>query len=503
MTAIAVLDCVGIRDLALTPLAGGKSALDRVLEKARGLKGVDRVVLVSDREIPECPVPVVKVPEPGSRPFLDALSSIHADTDGRDALIRIRGDAPFLDPALTSRMLVDFHRYRAEYFFADGFPAGVAPEILSPRILPALRGLAEKAPEPLGEEGLFPVVQKDINSFDLETEISRVDLREHRLSLTCDTRRNRMVCERLLALGAGDSDSILNLVPANLGLLRTLPAFAAVQVVGGCPQACSYCPYPRFGGDILSRQDYMSLERYALLADEISDFCGDAVIDISLWGEPSRHPDFPALVKTTLGHRGLSLIVETSGLGWDDDTVEKAASLADGRLDWIVSLDETDGSAYARLRGPGFEKALARTETLLRLFPGRVHVQAVRMKENEDHLEDFYRGWKARTENVIIQKYDSFCGFLPDRSVADLSPLDRRPCWHLARDINVLLDGSVPVCRECWTPETSEGDEFLGNIFEEGLAALWTKGGSWFDRHIRRDYPAICRRCDEYHTYNA
>lgn len=503
MTAIAVLDCVGIRDLALTPLAAGPSALERVLEKMQGLAGVDKVVLVADREIPGASVPVVKVPGPGSRPFLEALETVLAGAESREALIRIRGDAPFFDPALAARMLEDFRRYRAEYFFADGFPAGVAPEILAPRILPALRALAEKAPEALGEEGLFPVIQKDINSFDLETEISRVDLREYRLSLTCDTRRNRMVCERLLDLGASDSESILDLVPENLSLLRTLPAFVSVQVAGGCPQACSYCPYPRFGGDILSRRDFMPVERFSRLMDEASDLCGDAVVDLSLWGEPSFHPDFPALVASTLRHDGLSLIVETSGVGWEDATVKKVAALADDRLDWIVSLDDTESGAYARLRGPGFEEALARTEMLMRLFPGRVHVQAVRMKENEERLETFYRGWKARTDHVIIQKYDSFCGALPDRSVADLSPLDRRPCWHLARDLCVLLDGSVPACRECWAPGSPEGAEILGNAFDEGLAALWAKGEPWFRRHIGRDYPGICGRCDEYHTYNA
>ncbi len=503
MTAIAVLDCVGIRDLALSPLAGGPSALERVLAKVREVPGVEEVVLVSDRDFPRPAVPFVKVEGPGSRPFLDALGAVHARSEGRDALIRVRGDAPFLDPGLTARMLGDFRRYRAEYYFADGYPAGVAPEILAPRILPALRALAEKAPEPLGEEGFFAVLQKDINSFDLETEISRVDLREYRLSLTCGTRRGRAACERLLALGATDSESILDLVPANLSLLRTLPAFLSVQVVGGCPQACSYCPYPRFGGDILARRDFMPVERYARLMDEAADFCGDAVIDLSLWGEPSGHPDFPALVKSTLRHEGLSLIVETSGVGWAEEVLEKAASLADGRMDWIVSLDETDPGAYARLRGPGFEEARARVESLLRLFPGRVHVQAVRMKENEERLEDFYRGWKTRTENVIIQKYDSFCGTLPDRAVSDLSPLDRRPCWHLARDVSVLLDGSVPPCRECWAPGMPEGAEILGNVFQEGLAALWARGETWFRRHVQRDYPGICGRCDEYHTYNA
>ncbi|HSV56994.1 MAG TPA: spiro-SPASM protein, partial [Magnetospirillaceae bacterium] len=462
------------------------------------------VLLISDRTIPDAGAPLELVAGPGSRPLLDALLAVQArPQSGCDAFIRVRGDSPFMDPVLAARMLVDFRRYRAEYHFADGYPAGVSPEIVSTRILPALRALADKAPEPLGEEGLFSVIQKDINSFDLETEISRKDLREYRLSLTCDTRRNRMVCERLLNLGATDSESILDLVPSNLSILRTLPAFLSVQVSGGCPQSCSYCPYPRFGGSILERRDFMPVERYERLMEQAASLCGDAVVDLSLWGEPSLHPDFPALVRSTLRHPGLSLIVETSGLGWDKNVLEMTASAADGRLDWIVSLDETDPEAYARLRGPGFDAALSGTETLLRLFPGRVHVQSVRMKQNEERLEAFYRGWKVRTENVIIQKYDSFCGALPDLSVADLSPLERLPCWHLARDVSVLLEGAVPLCRECWKPGEPEGAVFLGNVFEEGLESVWTRGGSWFRLHLDRDYPDICGRCDEYHTYNA
>ena len=148
----------------------------------------------------------------------------------------MRADAPLFDPALAARMLADFFRYRAEYYFADGYPVGVAPEIVHPRILPALSALAEAKDEALGEEGLFSVLQRDINSFDLETEISRLDLREYRLSLTCDTRRNRIVCERLIDLGARDAESILDLVPAHQAALRTLPAYVSVQVAGAVPR---------------------------------------------------------------------------------------------------------------------------------------------------------------------------------------------------------------------------------------------------------------------------
>ena len=81
--------------------------------------------------------------------------------------------------------------------------------------------------------------------------------------------------------------------------------------------------------------------------------------------------------------------------------------------DWIVSLDASNEATYRALRGEGFAEASRTAEELLALFPDRTWVQAVRMKENEEDLEVFYRAWKARTENVIIQKYDSFSGVLP------------------------------------------------------------------------------------------
>ena len=86
---------------------------------------------------------------------------------------------------------------------------------------------------------------------------------------------------------------------------------------------------------------------------------------------------------------------------------------------------------------------------------------------------------------------------LPDRQVADLSPLERHPCWHLKRDLAVLLDGSVPMCRE-----DLRRDHLLGNLETDGIAAVWERGQEIHQRHLDQDYPEICRRCDEYYTYN-
>ena len=119
------------------------------------------------------------------------------------------------------------------------------------------------------------------------------------------------------------------------------------------------------------------------------------------------------------------------------------------------------------------------------------------MLESEEHLESFYRHWKGKTDRIIIQKYSNFTGRLEERRVADLSPLKRFPCWHIKRDLVVLLDGTVPACRE-----DIGTNKRLGNIFDEPLETIWDRGDEWFRLHIEGAYPAMCRKCDEYYTFN-
>ena len=124
-------------------------------------------------------------------------------------------------------------------------------------------------------------------------------------------------------------------------------------------------------------------------------------------------------------------------------------------------------------------------------------MRATRMQENAEDVERFYREWTERTEHVIVQKYDSFAGAVPDRRLVDISPVERMPCWHLRRDIAILLDGSVRMCRE-----DLAGEYPLGNVFSDGVATLWERNDAYYRRHVEKNYPEICRRCDEYYTFN-
>ncbi|HEB11250.1 MAG TPA: spiro-SPASM protein, partial [Spirochaetales bacterium] len=73
----------------------------------------------------------------------------------------------------------------------------------------------------------------------------------------------------------------------------------------------------------------------------------------------------------------------------------------------------------------------------------------------------------------------------------------RFPCWHIKRDVNILLDGSVPLCRE----DISAG-HILGNVLKPGLAEVWENGKVFYLEQLKGEYTDICQKCDEYYTYN-
>ncbi|MFW5710400.1 MAG: spiro-SPASM protein [Spirochaetota bacterium] len=498
------------------------TAFQYVMEKIQFFPQLDRVVVLTD--LPKDVLARHWHPEFGeivSRPAwsaADLLRSMQSEAgfdDENGDLFLLWADAPLLDAGLTEKMYQNHRRYFADYSFADGYPRGLAPEILRRSALRQLIELAERHSVPAGRDFIFEVIQKDINAFDLETEVAPSDQRLLRVSLTADTKRNFHQLRGIIDAGGRDAESVQRIIAEQPELLRTLPAFVNVQIIDGCPQACSYCPFPQFGGDILEKRGEMPLKRWKDLVEIVEAFCGDAVISVSLWGEPALHSQFVELAAEVLRHPSLSLVVETSGAGWSLSVLQElgrrfgrastgTAAAADGdipvgnRLTWIVSLDANDAEMYRQLRGEQWQEALATVETLRRIFPGQVYVQAVRMKSNEEQLDAFYRYWKQQSDvQPIVQKYDAFCGALPQRKVTDLSPINRFPCWHLKRDLTVLIDGSVPMCRE-----DLKQQHLLGNIFEEDIAEVWERGVDYYRKHIDEEYPDLCRSCDEYYTYN-
>jgi spiro-SPASM protein len=265
----------------------------------------------------------------------------------------------------------------------------------------------------------------------------------------------------------------------------------------------------------------MPLEQLKKIADEAAEFSGEAVVSLSAWGEALAHPDIYAIIEAVLARGGLSLMIETDGSLVTRNFAERAASIAHNaqaranghkKIYWIVKIDAVNQEMYGKMRAAGekdgkdggcsaFEKADTAYKILSEFFGEAAYAQFTRTTVNEAQLEAFYRGFKKRG-SLIIKKYDSFCGRLPNLRPADLSPLERGPCWHFVRDMVILADGSVPLCKE------QALDALSGvNVFEAGIEAAWKKieeialnGKADVQKLIM---PCeICKDCDEYYTFN-
>lgn len=520
MKTIVILYAGFANDFACEPLFDGKSACDLACAWADSFSASAVTILSSNTTAQKIRTLSVTGANATFKhiykenwTIFELLKTISDESAGFDAVVYGFLDSPFYSTDITKRLIETKHTYGAEYVFADGYPKGLTPEVLDVGTVNILSNLVKDTDSPVERDSIFNTLKTDINAFEIETEIAPKDVRYLRVNLHCNTKRDTLCCERLFALQKQHPElDVSTLCEQNASVLRTLPSFYAFQIAGACLGSCSFCPYPAFGataGGKSAKDDtrLMKTDDFAVAVKKIYEFSHDAVISLSLWGECLMHPNLIDFVKTVLSYPTLSLLIETSAVPFNESVITEIAAAATAcakrengqkAVNWIVSLDATDGAMYKALHGvDAFTEAIGATQTLLRLFPGAVYPQFVRTTENESQMETFYRYWKEACGNVIIQKYDNFCSALESRKVADLTPVVRNPCWHARRDVSILVDGTVPFCKEDISLKTP-----CGNIFTDSLEEIWAKNDELFALHVKKEYNPICEKCDEYYTFN-
>lgn len=430
-------------------------------------------------------------------------------------------DFPFVNVEITEKMIKTHISSKAEYTFADGYPYGFSPEIIDAGALNILfelskmQNLTEKS---FGRTSIFDVMKGDINSFEIETEIADEDFRNLRFEFECSTKSGINLCKNLydssknqkdeINLSKGNSFDLIELsrFAKNLAELHlNLPSFYNIQLTNKNFLKSVYSPFSKIF-DFTSDKE-IPFEQFKILIKKIADFSENATVSLSFFGEPFLHSQFVECVAEVLSHKNLSLFIETDGLFVNEETVKKLFDVAEKNhkiesVNFAVKIDAFSKEMYKKVNCVDekyFEKAKEGLSILEKYFKNHVYAQFTRMKTNEDELESFFRFWNEKNSpsngKLIIQKYDSFSGLLPDEKVADLSPLERIPCWHLKRDFCVLTDGSVILC-------TARFLEIQGNAFNEELSSIWNKRFDEVKNHLCKNYCQKCENCDEFYTFN-
>jgi hypothetical protein len=195
-----------------------------------------------------------------------------------------------------------------------------------------------------------------------------------------------------------------------------------------------------------------------------------------------------------------SLNINTNGMPL---TAELAQPLLESGVDLVViGIDGFSKETFEKIRVNGERDVVyANIEHLLTLRNSNgegpeIQAQFIEMDENEHELEAFTAHWLARGATLKVRKKLSWGGIF-DTSL-NVPNEERIPCPWAITMMHVFWDGRVPRC-----PGDTEGDEGVGNAWDEPLAFLWERLGSYREKHLEYRFdelPERCRNCKDWMT---
>lgn len=210
---------------SLLPL-GGRPLLVRVLERVRGVEGVDDVVLATT----DLPADDLLAENARRNAFgvyrgsaEDVLSRYVGAAEAADAdvVLRVTGDNPFVDRALLADEVHAMHRLGVDYVAARGFPVGVFGEVVSTE---ALRRAVATTTDPVDREHVTMHLKRHPGAFCAHWIEAPPDLRAPDVRVTIDERADyEMACALWERLPPGFTTRDV------LAMLRGDPALAGVN----------------------------------------------------------------------------------------------------------------------------------------------------------------------------------------------------------------------------------------------------------------------------------
>ncbi|MBN1899644.1 MAG: spiro-SPASM protein [Spirochaetes bacterium] len=436
----------------------------------------------------------------------DLYTSLAQLSDKKKAshIILLYADSPLIDIDMIKHLARLHKEGLAEYTFGDNFAQGLVGEVMSKEFLNKIKDSEYKKPDVVSRQ-VFDCMNADINKFFIELAISENDFSGKRLSLTASSKRNVELLKNIgkTAGWTADSKSIWQALEKYPQSLHIFPKYVEIEITNHCNLSCPFCPRSK----MKRKPEHMNLELMKKIIHQLTDNYKDIVISFGLMGEPLLHPDFLKIVDLVFKSDIFHLIIETNGILFDKSIAGKLSSCPPEKLSVIFGLDAFSPETYAKIRVAQdkknhFQTVKQNIEYFLDLDQVnqlRTFLQILKIEENKTELEPFYHYWEQKGVPIIIQKHNSYIKLLKDKTLADLTPLDRFPCWHLQRDMEIFSNGDVPVCKQ-----DINGHHIIGNLEKTGLLEIWNKMKEFFLDNYSFEFKKLpsCKECDEWYTFN-
>ena len=273
------------------------------------------------------------------------------------------------------------------------------------------------------------------------------------------------------------------------------PTRFAVELCADCNLACSMCHH----GAMRRPKGVMPFELWRKCADEIAAVAPRTNVWFSFCGEPLLQPELLLRMLEYGRDRGLrSQSVNTNGMYLVPELHDRLLDTGIERI--VIGIDGFSADVYERIRiGARRDVVYENVERLLearhrRASGAEVIVQFIEMDENQHEFPEYLAYWHERGATVKQRNKLSWGGKFS--SPLDIPLDDRIPCPWAMTMMHVFWDGRVPRC-----PGDTEGEEGAGNVWHESLSELWSRLGSYRNRHMAREFgqlPARCLECTDW-----
>ena len=277
----------------------------------------------------------------------------------------------------------------------------------------------------------------------------------------------------------------------------SFPSRFAVEICADCNLACSMCHHP----NMRRTKGKMPLQLWEKCADEIAAVSPRTQCWFSFCGEPLLEPNLLLRMIAYGKSVGLrSLNINTNGMLLKP---ELAGPILDSGVDLVVfGIDGFSRETYEKIRiGGKRDEVYANVEYFLAASQARgagteIQVQFIEMDENEHELDEFKGHWSSRGATLKVRNKLSWGGKF--ETPLCIPRESRIPCPWAITMMHVFWDGRVPRC-----PGDTEGEEGVGNAWDEPLTLLWKQLGVYRDKHLRHAFdelPERCQNCKDWMT---
>ncbi len=414
---------------------------------------------------------------------------------GLDHIVKIFCDSPFINAEIINEMIEAHTKYLAEFTYSENLPSGYSCEIIS-------RELMESIPE--SNEKMLPlsdVIRSNINQFDVELYYKDPDIRDKRLSFRSGNPREKRIMENIYAKAGKipEYHEVKEIIDNNPDVLYVCPSYVEIELSGRCDLECIFC-YRKMLKD--THPD-MDLGTYKQILNHMRSFELPYSICFGGSGEPMMHNSFYEILELAIKEAQIDkIVIETNGILADNNFKNFLLNVDNSKIKNIFNMNGMNEDTYAAIhKGDYFQTVFQNITSIKEAIPDNdnIYIQIMKINETEQFLDSYYDFWEKYNIPIILQKQNTYLSGIEDRRYSDLSPLERTPCWHLHRDINILSDGRISFCKQ-----DVDGNFSRGSLANESLSEIWDKSREDFINNYNEKYQTNpdCKSCDEWYTFN-